>query len=414
MVATIPKGVYTMKNRYVIIKHNQEAYNKAPKKKKSKMLNELSKILNMNKQYVSYLLRVSGLEVVRKGNIVVVADPTKDNLSRRGRKKVYGRGVLEALKRLWRVSGYASSKHLVWFIRLNHEKLFEDSETKDILTEDTKELLLKISHATVDRLLKPYRDKVKLRGRYRGNPFSSNLKRSIKVESWFDRPKGPGCIEIDLVHHSGATGKGEFIYTLTATEISTGWTELRPIKNKAMIWTRQALEEICKAMPIPIKKLHSDNGSEFINAHVQRFCKEAKIEFTRSRPYRKNDAPYVESKNWSVVRVYTGWRRYDTEEELKILQRLLRLVSVRSNLFVPQMNFTEKIRISGKATKRYEIDTPLNRVLKLEEVAFKNKAALLKLRDAIDIVKLSKEIEDLTEKLFLAYERKLKKTNNHA
>jgi len=180
-------------------------------------------------------------------------------------------------------------------------------------------------------LAKTPRDKVKLKGRYRGNPFSSNLKRSIKVESWFDRPKEPGCIEIDLVHHSGATGKGEFIYTLTATEISTGWTELRPIKNKAMIWTRQALEEICKAMPIPIKKLHSDNGSEFINAHVQRFCKEAKIEFSRSRPYRKNDAPYVESKNWSMVRVYTGWRRYDTEEELKILQRLLTFITNEKN-----------------------------------------------------------------------------------
>jgi len=114
-----------------------------------------------------------------------------------------------------------------------------------------------------------------------------------------------------------------------------------------------------------------------------------------------------------MVRAYTGWRRYDTEEELKILQRLLRLVSVRSNLFMPQMKFTEKIRISGKVTKRYEIDTPLNRVLK-EEVSLKTKAALLKLRDAIDIVKLSKEIEELTEKLFLAYERKLKKTNNHA
>ncbi len=98
-----------------------------------------------------------------------------------------------------------------------------------------------------------------------------------------------------------------------------------------MIWTRQALEEICKAMPIPIKKLHSDNGSEFINAHVQRFCKEAKIEFTRSRPYRKNNAPYVESKNWSMVRTYTGWRRYDTEEELKILQRLLTFITNEKN-----------------------------------------------------------------------------------
>jgi hypothetical protein len=118
MVATIPKGVYTMKDRYVIIKHNQEAYKKASKKIKTAIINELSKILNRNKQYVSYLLRVSGQEVIRKGNIVVVADPTKDNLCRRGRKKVYGRGVLEALKRLWRVSGYASSKQGAALLKL--------------------------------------------------------------------------------------------------------------------------------------------------------------------------------------------------------------------------------------------------------------------------------------------------------
>jgi hypothetical protein len=149
-------------------------------------------------------------------------------------------------------------------------------------------------------------------------------------------------------------------------------------------------------------------------SYVQRFCKEAKIEFTRSRPYRKNDAPYVESKNWSMVRAYTGWRRYDTEEELKALQRLVKLVSIRSNLFMPQMKLTERIRIKGKLIKKYEMDTPLNRVLKLEEVAPKIKRELVKLRDRIDILKLSKDIDEIMEELLLAYERKLKRINNHA
>lgn len=108
------------------------------------------------------------------------------------------------------------------------------------------------------------------------------------VKTWFDKPKKPGYVEIDLVHHSGASGKGEFIYTLTAEELSTGWTELRALRNKAMIWTEKALEDIIKTMPVPLKKLHSDNGSEFINVHVQRFCKERGIDFSRSRPYRGN------------------------------------------------------------------------------------------------------------------------------
>jgi uncharacterized protein YueI len=149
-------------------------------------------------------------------------------------------------------------------------------------------------------------------------------------------------------------------------------------------------------------------------SYVQRFCKEAKIEFSRSRPYRKNDAPYVESKNWSMVRAYTGWRRYDTEEELKALQRLVKLVSIRSNLFMPQMKLTERIRIKGKVIKKYEMDTPLNRVLKLEEVAPKIKRELVKLRDRIDILKLSKDIDEIMEELLLVYERKLKRINNHA
>ncbi|MGC8972448.1 MAG: integrase catalytic domain-containing protein, partial [bacterium] len=107
---------------------------------------------------------------------------------------------------------------------------------------------------------------MKLKDKYKRNPFSSNLKRSIEVETWFDKPKILGYIEIDLVHHSGASGKGDFLYTLTATEINTGWTELRVLKNKAMIWTKEALKNIIESMPMKVEKIHSDNGSEFINA----------------------------------------------------------------------------------------------------------------------------------------------------
>ncbi len=193
MLASIPKGVYTMKNKLVIILNNAELYRKANKKQKSKLLKELSLILHMNKQYISSLLRNSGKKVIRKSRTVVIADPTLSCVSKRGRKKVYDDSVEKALR--------------------------------------IKALLLKVSHSTVDRLLKPCRDRIKLKQKYRSNPFSSNLKKSIMVESWFDKPKQPGYLEIDLVHHSGASGKGEFIYTLTATEVSTGWTELRTFRR---------------------------------------------------------------------------------------------------------------------------------------------------------------------------------------
>jgi hypothetical protein len=413
MVAQVPKGVYTMKDRYVIIKHNAKAYQKASKKVKSKMLDELSSMLSMNRHYVGYLLRNTDRVVYRREGTVVITDSRKNYLHQRGRKKVYGKDVLRVVKEIWRISGYVSSKHLVGYIRLNHEILFRHPDIKRLLTPGLKEKLLRISASTVDRMLKPYRDKVKISKKYKGNPFSSNLKKSIKVESWFDKPRMAGYVEVDLVHHCGSSGKGEFIYTLTATEVLTGWTELEPLRNKAMVWTKKALEGIFKRLPVPVRRLHSDNGSEFLNAHIQRLCRKKGIERSRSRPYRKNDAPYVESKNWSMVRVYTGWRRYDTDEEFKILSRLLRLVSLRNNLFMPQMKVVERQRVGGKIRKKYEMDIPLNRVLRLEEVDEKTKAALLELRDSIDIIELAEQIEYLTEELSAAYEKKLRRRKNH-
>ncbi|GLI52471.1 integrase catalytic domain-containing protein [Thermodesulfovibrio yellowstonii] len=375
------------------------------------MLTELSVILNRNRQYVGYLLRNSEKVVLKEGSLQILTDATLNEKSKRGRKKVYDVQVLNALKKIWPLSGFASSKHLVAFIRLNADLLFSHPEINPFITDRTKQLLLRISHATVDRLLKPYRDCLKLKERYKSNPYSSNLKKSIKVCCWFDKPTEPGYVEIDLVHHCGASGKGEFIYTFTATEISTGWTELRALRNKAMVWTVQALKDIVEKMPVTVEKIHSDNGSEFINAHVKKFCTLNRIDFSRSRPYRKNDAPYVESKNWSMVRAYVGWRRYDTEEELKVLDRLLKLISVRHNFFMPQMKLIGKERERGKMKKSYEIDIPINRVVKLDCVSDDKKQRLLKLRNSIDIVWLSEEIERLTEALSIAYEKKLKRLN---
>jgi len=401
-----------MKSRYLIINHNKKAYQKSTKKLKTRMLDELSEILHLNRQYISSLLRNIGNPIIRNGKVVVVADITSNELSRRGRKKVYGKEILTLLKKIWPLTGFASSKHVVAFIKFNSDIIFNHVKLKYYLNEDTKQLLLTISASTVDRLLKPYRDQLKLKNRYKTNPFSSNLKKSIKVESWFDKVKEPGYVEIDLVHHSGSSGKGEFLYTLTATEIVTGWTELRALKNKAMIWTEKALQDIVKTIPVTVRKLHSDNGSEFINAHVQRFCKENEILFTRSRPYKKNDAPYVESKNWSMVRAYVGWCRYDTEEELTVLDRLLRLITIRHNLFMPHMKLLSRNRQNGKIIKHYEMNTCLNRVLMIPDVKSSIKQRLIKLRHTIDIIKLTEEIQITTEALSNAYDKKYRRLNN--
>ena len=393
--------------RQQVIKENSKIYQKSKKKVKSEILNELVNILKMNRQYLSFLLRNTGRKIVFKNRgLVVIGQYDRKRLSERGRKKVYGQDIEEVLFRIWVISGFISSKHLCSFIRLNSDILFSHYELGSLLNEEIKRKLLNISAATIDRLLKKYRDDWKLKKKYKTNPFSSSLKRSIKVESWFEREKEVGSLEIDLVHHCGEKAEGQFIYTLTATEINTGWTEVTPLRNKAMVWTKNALKEIVKIMPVCVKKIHTDNGSEFINSYVEKFCKENNIKFTRSRPYKKNDAPYVESKNWTMVRSYTGWRRYDTDQQYQILKKLLKLISLKHNLFIPQMKITEKIRINGKTKKKYQIDTPLNRVLKIEKLSEETKEKLVNLRNKIDIVKLTKAIIYLKENLQKTYQTK--------
>jgi len=410
MVSKLPKGLYTMEKKYAIIKENAKIYQKGSKKLKTQILNELQEILWMNRQYLSFLLRNTGKKVVIKNRgLILVGEYSPERLSKRGRKKVYTEEIKKILFKIWVISGFISSKHLVYFIRLNKDLIFSHPELKKYFTEETKEKLVKISAASIDRILKKYREKWKLKKRYRGNPYSSNLKRSIQVESWFDKEKESGYLEIDLVHHSGKIPEGQFIYTLTATDIYSGWTELIPIRNKAMVWTIEALKEIVKDMPVKIKKIHTDNGSEFINSFVKKFCQNNNIEFTRNIPYRKNDAPYVESKNWSMVRRYTGWNRYDTEEEYQILKKLTKLISIRHNLYLPEMKVIEKQRIGGKVKKKYKIDTPLNRILELNDIDDKIKERLKKMRNSIDIVKLTKAIFTLKEKLFQTYQSKRKK-----
>lgn len=407
MVSQFTTISYTMEQKYSIIKENAKIYQKSRKKIKGMILDELEQILKMNRQYLSFLLRNTGKKVVFKNKgIVYIGEYSPSRLSERGRKKVYTEDIEEVLFKIWVLSGFISSKHLQVFIRLNSDILFTHKDIKDMLTEDIKFKLLKISAATIDRLLKKYRDKWKIRQKYKTNPFSSNLKRSIQVESWFEKKQEVGSLEIDLVHHCGENPSGQFIYTLTATEITTGWTELIPLRNKAMIWTMNALKEIEKNIPIKIKKIHTDNGSEFINSYVMKFCRERDIKFTRSRPYKKNDAPYVESKNWSMVRVYTGWRRYDTEQEYQILRKLTKLISLKHNLFIPHMKAVEKTRINGKVRKKYQIDTPLNRVLKIQDIPEEIKEKLENLRNKIDMIKLTKAIIYLKEKLEKIYQTK--------
>jgi len=159
--------------------------------------------------------------------------------------------------------------------------------------------------------------------------------------------------------------------------------------------------------------IHSDNGSEFLNAHIQKFCRDRGIKFTRSRSYQKNDCAYAESRNWSLVRRHTGYRRYDTDEEFKVLDRLVRLSSLSHNLFTPTMRLVERTRVGGRIKRRHEIEVPFNRVLKLNRVSDKTKAALIGLKQRVDLKVLTYQIWSLEASLEEAYEKKLRRRNSY-
>ena len=240
-------------------------------------------------------------------------------------------------------------------------------------------MLLKIAPATIDRRLKADRGKLDPKGRSHTKP-GTLLKDSIPMRTWAEWDDAvPGFVEIDLVGHEGGNSKGEFCFTLTITDISTGWTETRSVKNKAQKWVFAAIKEATAAFPFPIVGIDSDNGSEFINWELLRWCEQEQLTFTRSRSGNKNDGAHVEQKNWHVVRQTVGYHRYDTAAELELLNRIWALQGQLTNHFGPQQKLVQKIRTGAKITKKYDLPaTPYERVLTDEGTVRKVVKAKLK------------------------------------
>lgn len=398
-----------MRHRKSIVALNASQYHRSRKKLKSQIVNELAPILNLKCRYLAFLLRTANRRLVTPSGIHFVTDPSISLIRRRGRKKLYPAELVPPLELLWKLARCVSSVHLVWFIRHNRTALFAHLELKD-LSPVLKDKLCTMSAATVDRLLRQVRRNRLLNERYRPNPFASHLKKTIPVETYHDKPKDQlGYLEVDLVSFGGASPGGEFACALNATEITTGWTELRALRNKAQVWTKAALLDISQTLPFKPTALHSDNGSEFINHYLDEFARATlKIPFTRSRPYCKNDSPFVESKNWSLVRTYVGYRRYDSAEELRILDELLRLISIKHNYFMPTMKIKERYWQGRHLIRRYSIDSPLGRLLGQPDqvVPLARKEQLRKVRAGIDLLKLLLRIDELERALDRAYQRK--------
>ena len=190
-------------------------------------------------------------------------------------------------------------------------KLEECGELR--LKADVREKLMKISAATIDRLLASEREKINGRRVSHTKP-GTLLKSQITIRTFADwNEQEPGFVEIDLVWHEGGNASGDFCQTLDVTDVYSGWTETRAVRNKAQVWVVEALDVIAGRLPFTLKGIDSDNGSEFINAHLMSYCEQRGLTFTRARSGRKNDNCYAEQKNYSVVRRAVGYCRYEGE-----------------------------------------------------------------------------------------------------
>ena len=272
---------------------------------------------------------------------------------RRPRTLKYGLDVVVALRFCWAVLGAPTGKRLAPVMGELVATLRRFGELQ--VSEKTAAALVAMSAATIDRRLGSDRAAMTLRGRSRTKP-GSLLKDAIPIRTWAQWDDAvPGFVEIDLVGHEGGNAVGEHAYTRTVTDIATGWTENRSVRNKARKWVVAALEDIAKVMPFPPLGVDSDNGAEFINHHLLAWCGARKITFTRSRPGNSNDGAHVEQKNWALVRTVVGYHRYDTAAELLLLNKILVLQSLMTNYFLPRQKLISKVRDGAKVTKKYDV-----------------------------------------------------------
>jgi len=376
----------SLKSKRELLEVVRPRYLKASKSEKQRILDELTYATGYHRKHAIRVLK----------NQVQV----QNHLKRKPKtyKTIYRGEVVQTLEQIWEICGQICSKRLRPYLPEAIKVLERCKEIE--FSKDTKDLLLKISSASIDRCLRPIRCKSS-RGLGTTKP-GSLLKNLIPVRIFteWDQER-PGFMEIDLVAHCGNTTEGQYLNTLTCTDICTGWTDVTALLHRSQEAVSEAIHLMRQRLPFALLGIDSDNGSEFINDLLYRYCLNEKITFTRSRPYKKNDQAHVEQKNWSVVRHTVGYDRWETDQEFAILESIHADLRLYINFFQPSFKLIAKERIGNKTIKRYDTaKTPYQRVLERKGISLEAKARLMNLYVQLNPAELRRSIDQKTAKLW--------------
>jgi hypothetical protein len=368
--------------RRELVRAIRARYHTASREEKARILDEFVAVTGFHRKHSIRLLKA-------------VDAPVRQSV-RRPRLRLYDEAVRDGVVVLWEASDRVCGKRLKPLLPILIEALERHGHIQ--LDGEVRQKLLSVSASTIDRLLAVPRGAVDGQPQRRAKPA---LRNAIPVRTFADwKAPLPGFMEADLVGHGGESVAGSFAHTLVLTDVATGWTECVPLAVREGSLIVEALTRLRTTMPFPLRGFDTDNGGEFVNDVVLAYCKNEGIEFTRSRPYRKNDQAWVEQKNGSVVRRLVGYRRLEGLAAAAALARLYAASRLFVNFFQPSFKLAEKKREGARVTKRYHAPaTPCARLLESDGVADAMKDKLRAVAVTLDPLRLLDEIRTVQREL---------------
>ena len=382
-----------MQSRNQYLKEVRTEYLKTKsKKKRGELLGEAEKRTKLNRKYLIDKLKP-------KSNLDKLAG------KRKKREQYYDNSVKTALVKMWKIFDHACGQRLETSLKNETDRLRKIGELScsDIVAEKLKQM----RSATIDRKLKHTKQIELAKAKYsRKNPL---LYQSIPVKVFAEQDRSVlGNMQIDLVEHCGSSALGEYVNTLDATDIASGWTEQEAIMGKGQEPTKEGVDNCRQRCPFPWKEIHSDGGTNFINAHLFKYSDETNLGFSRSRPYKKNDNCLVEQKNNTHVRRLVGYLRYDTFEERDLLNDLYRNEwRLYKNFFSPVMKLILKERVTGRIRRVYDKPrTPYQRITESQEIPEEKKQELKDIYQSLNPAHLKRQIDKKLDALYKFYQQK--------